>query len=481
MVDGTLSSVEKKFNSLSMNDNKNKNTVHIGDLSLKTTISDLKELFVDYKCTNIVLKKTANEQYAYAFVTFETENEANSAIENFKYKKLHNKELLLSSCAHSKKYTDNSNVFVNKIPVGMEAKDLEKVFKNFGQIIKCKIVRDEEGVSKGYGFVMYKSSKAAAKAVEYCQNVQIDGQTLKVERYNPEKLNRNTEKETFTNCFCKNFPLSFTEQDMKALLSECGEITSVYLPRKEDNDAVGFACVNFANPESAVNAINRFHQKSLFTNKQMGKDEKFAVEPFYIQKNEKKTDRVQALKGVYGNGIANKSSKLKKNLFIKNVPSTFSYEETLNVLSQYGEITDCKLHVDKTNPDRQYGFVCFAKIEDAAVALEKSKKVLLDGVQLDLSIYRSKYERTNDVNFSEDKGEFNDVEEKKVLDNLFNKLFTAAKDYHDSFKAVGATSEREFADLFCKKMSGLSGEVLRDYVENSTKLYEYIDKEVRQK
>lgn len=478
MVDTSLNNLESKLSNLTVGKKMNKNTVHIGDISLKTTTSDLKELFKDYKCTSVNLKKTANEQYAFAFVTFETEDYANKAIEDFKYKKLNGKELIISSCSNAKKYTDDSNVFVNKIPLDMNAVDLEKIFKNFGHIIKCKIVRNKDGTSKGYGYVMYKNSKSAKKAVEYCQDVQINGQKLVVEMYNTEKLHRNTETESFTNCFCKNFPSNFTEEKLREMLEKYGKITSIYMPLRADKSAVGFACVNFEKAEDAIKAIENCHNKSFFTNEEMGKDKKFAVEPFYIQKNEKKTEREQMLKGVYGNNT-NYRSKLKKNLFIKNVPVTFSEEETLKVLQQYGKIVDFKLNKDQMHPDKQFGFVCYSTLEEAALALEKSKKILLDGSQLELLIYKSKFERENESSFIKDLNlGGGKIEEKKVLDTLFDMLFAQAKNFKNIFEKVGAKTEKEFADILCKKMSGLNTQVLREYVSNPKKLNDFIEKEI---
>ena len=479
MSDTNLSSVNTKLTNLSVKDNKN--MIHIGDLALTTTASDLKELFSDCNIKNVVVKKTPNEQYAFAFITFETEEDKQKALDKYSYEKLHGKELILSSCSTQRKYTDNSNVFVNKIPLDMNAKGLLDIFKRFGDVIKCKVVRDSEGKSKGYGFVLYKSSKVAKRAVEMCQNVQIKGKTIKVELYNQDKLHRKTDTNLFTNCFCKNFPKNFNDEKLKKMLSKFGNITSVYMPMKEDQTPVGFACVNFERSEDAANAIKECHGKILFSPKEMDTDPKFAVEPFYIQKNEKKTEREQVLKGLHGN-TAGVRSKLKRNLFIKNVPNTFSEDETLKVLKDFGEITDFKLCNDQTNTGKQFGFVCYSTIEEAALALEKSKKILLDGLQLELSVYKSKYERDAEGG-SFDLNNTADVknEEKKLLGSLFDLLLIKADDFQGSFDKVGVKTNKDFADVILKRISGERIDVLRNFVKNPAKLNEFISNLIQNK
>jgi len=223
-----------------------------------------------------------------------------------------------------------------------------------------------------------------------------------VELFDSSKCKRNvnhTASSSFTNCFIKNFPPSYTKEKLKELLEKYGRITEMYFPEKPNGMTVGFACANFEKPENALKAINELHDKRIFTNEEMEKDSEFAVEPFYIQKAEKKKDRMDSFKEQTNSNLTT-SSKLKKNLYIKNVPETFSREEILSVLKEFGEITDIYLAKDTLHPTKQYGFVCYATLEEAAIALERSRQVLLDGNQLELLVYKNKYERDFENNTS---------------------------------------------------------------------------------
>lgn len=473
-------SLSKKLADVSF-DNKELNVIHVGDISLNTTANELKEVFKGLNVTNIIMKKTLNGQYAFAFVKFDSANAAQEAVKKYNYTVLNGKEILLTISDTQFKYSQSANIFVNNIPTDMSAKDLEEIFKNFGPVLSCKISRTSEGKSKGYGYVMYKNLKSAKKAVTNCQNVKINENILFVDFYNPQKLARNSENKAFTNCFCKNFPPNYTESELKNLLKKYGEITTIYFPTKSDGEPVGFACVNYAHPDSAIRAINELHNKQIFNNNQMQKDNKFAIEPFYIQKNEKKKEREQILKSFYGNSVGFRN-KLKRNLFIQNVPTSFSEDELLEILKKFGNITDFKLKADTLHPDKQFGYVCYSTVEEAAVALEKSKQVLLDGNQLELSIYKSKYERNTESSYImklEGNYDLNNIDEKKVSVLLYDLLMSKAEMYKESFSKVGVENNKGFADIISRQIVSLSIDTLKEFIKDHKKLDDYIKKVIK--
>ena len=47
----------------------------------------------------------------------------------------------------------------------MSDEQFRKLFSKYGQIMSYKIERDEQGYSKGFGFVCFSSSEEAARAV----------------------------------------------------------------------------------------------------------------------------------------------------------------------------------------------------------------------------------------------------------------------------------------------------------------------------
>jgi polyadenylate-binding protein len=43
---------------------------------------------------------------------------------------------------------------------------LEKAFKDFGRVEYCRVIEDDHGESKGYGFIEFEQKEAAHSAVK---------------------------------------------------------------------------------------------------------------------------------------------------------------------------------------------------------------------------------------------------------------------------------------------------------------------------
>ena len=76
----------------------------------------------------------------------------------------------------------NNKLFVGSLAWETTDESLREAFEAHGDVTEAKVIRDREtGRSRGFGFVTFESSDAAASAVEAMNDTELDGRTIRVE------------------------------------------------------------------------------------------------------------------------------------------------------------------------------------------------------------------------------------------------------------------------------------------------------------
>ena len=132
-----------------------------------------------------------------------------------------------------------TNVYIKNLPTEFTDDDLRQQFAPFGEITSAVVMRHSDGASKCFGFVNFEKPEYAAEAVQKLNGKSMDDKVLYVGRAQ-KKAERQAElrakfqqgsygkveKPQGINLYLKNIDDSISNEELKKLFEEFGEITS---------------------------------------------------------------------------------------------------------------------------------------------------------------------------------------------------------------------------------------------------------------
>eukprot|EP01099_Mayorella_cantabrigiensis_P000500 TRINITY_DN1229_c0_g6_i1.p1 TRINITY_DN1229_c0_g6~~TRINITY_DN1229_c0_g6_i1.p1 ORF type:complete len:620 (+),score=132.34 TRINITY_DN1229_c0_g6_i1:142-2001(+) len=335
-------------------------SLYVGDLHPDVTETLLFEIFkqVGAVASIRVCRDTITRRsLGYAYVNFHTVTDAEHALETLNFTLIKNRpcRIMWSYRDPSIRKSGLGNVFIKNLHKSIDNKTLYDTFISFGNILSCKVVTDENGVSRGYGFVHYERQEEAEQAISKVNNMLLSAKQVFVGHFIPKKEKSHSER--FTNVYVKNLDPSIDESELKIIFSQFGTITQAVIMR-ENGSSRGFGFVNFSHPDEAKAAVTEMsgkelHGKLLYAGKAQKKSEREAE--LKLKFEQLRIERINRYQGV--------------NLYIKNLDDTIDDEKLRAEFSSFGNITSAKVMRDDKDNSRGFGFVCFSTPEEATRAV----------------------------------------------------------------------------------------------------------------
>lgn len=137
-----------------------------------------------------------------------------------------------------------TNVYVKNVEGEVTDEEFRRLFEAKGDVTSAVLARDEDGKSRGFGFVNYIDHEAANQAVDDLHDMEYHGQKLYVGRAQKkhereEELRRQNEmarvekanKYQGVNLYVKNLEDDVDDDKLKEIFSEYGTITSAKIMR----------------------------------------------------------------------------------------------------------------------------------------------------------------------------------------------------------------------------------------------------------
>jgi polyadenylate-binding protein len=209
---------------------------------------------------NILSCKVAQDEFGnskgYGFVHYETAEAANNAIKHVNGMLLNDKKVFvghhISKKDRQSKFEEMkanyTNIYVKNLELEISDDEFRVMFEKFGEITSATLSHDQEGKSRGFGFVNYSTHESAQAAVEEMNDKDIKGQKLYVGRAQKkhereEELRKQYEaarmekasKYQGVNLYVKNLTDDVDDEKLRDLFAPYGTITSAKVMR----DSVG--------------------------------------------------------------------------------------------------------------------------------------------------------------------------------------------------------------------------------------------------
>ncbi|KAG9203169.1 Protein phosphatase PP2A regulatory subunit B [Epicoccum nigrum] len=205
---------------------------------------------------NILSCKVAQDEMGnskgYGFVHYETAEAANNAIKHVNGMLLNEKKVFVGHHIPKKERMSKfeemkanfTNIYVKNIDLDVTDDEFRELFEKHGDITSASIARDDQGKSRGFGFVNFIKHEAAAAAVDTLNDTDFKGQKLYVGRaqkkhereeelrkqYEAARLEKQS-KYQGVNLYIKNLGDEVDDEKLREMFTPFGTITSAKVMR----------------------------------------------------------------------------------------------------------------------------------------------------------------------------------------------------------------------------------------------------------
>ncbi|KAH0911548.1 hypothetical protein HID58_034869, partial [Brassica napus] len=257
----------------------------------------------------------------YAYVNFESAITASNAMACLNHTNLKGKTMHIMWSQKDVAYRRRSglgNLFVKNLDSSITSSCLERMFSPFGVILSCKVA-EENGQSKGFGFVQFATEQSAVAARLASHGSMVDGKKL--------------------------FVAKFINRDERAAMSGNQEtVSSVVVMRDGMGRSRGFGFVNFCHPENAKKAVESLNGKPHGSKK------------LFVGRALRKAERMEMLKQKHKDNCVVKFNVGWFNLYVKNLSEAINETRLLEIFGSYGKIVSAKVMHDKNGKSKGFNF-----------------------------------------------------------------------------------------------------------------------------
>ncbi|KAL2493205.1 Polyadenylate-binding protein 6 [Abeliophyllum distichum] len=326
-------------------DPSQRTSLYVGDLHPEVTENDILPVFSrvgPVSSVHLCRDKLSHKSLCYAYVNFKCHSDANTALTCLNYTELRgiSMRIMWRQRDPITRKTAIGNLFIKNLNPSITSACLQEIFIKYGEILSCKVA-EENGKSKGFGFVQFDSDLSAMAALNAVNGTVLEGKKLYVSKF-IKKSERKDTKLGFTNF--------------------------AVIMKNEKGKSKGFGFVNFDTCEEAMNAMVALNG-ALIGSKNI-----------FVGRAQKKADRVKLLRQIHGHSQYQELKTSK--LYVDNLDVSVDDRLLEETFSSHGKVSSANVIRGNDGVSRGYGFVSFTSSDDAVNAMHSINGTSIHGKRM---------------------------------------------------------------------------------------------------
>ncbi|KAH9878986.1 hypothetical protein J1614_002421, partial [Plenodomus biglobosus] len=163
----------------------------------------------------------------------------------------------------------STTLYIGNLYYEVTAEQLKRVFSRFGEIEAVKVIYDNRGLSRGFGYVEFKNISDAQTAVDNLDMQVFEGRNLVVQ-FNRAKSNSGRARSEVANgpsktLFIGNMSFEMSDKDLNDLFRDIRNVVDVRVAiDRRTGQPRGFAHADFIDVASATRAKETLQGKSVY-------------------------------------------------------------------------------------------------------------------------------------------------------------------------------------------------------------------------
>ena len=297
----------------------------------------------------------------------------------------------------------STRIIVKNLPKKITEEEIKKHFSQKGVVTDVKIMHKEDGRSRNFCFVGYKTEQSAKEAIKYFNQTYLKTMKISVEKAklqgDPSLKNKGKKGKN------KNVKNNEENNDEEIETKE-SKIKKILDLSKKTKNADKF-------DEALKNQkINENENEEMKENDNGNEN----IENMNSNDNENNKDKNVEDKT---NDLINKKNLDPKRLYLRNIPFEITEDDIRSKFEKYGTINEIHIPINyKTNQSFGYAYISYETVESSIMAINKMDGEYFMGRRLHISIAEEKYNKPE----SELKIKYNQKDKSSYKKEKTNKL-----------------------------------------------------------